>query len=72
MVISIKFDKFIKKVSVYNIIKLGISKMNKRGLELSINAIVILIIAIVFLGIVLAFVNGVFGDLSTKLKEKML
>lgn len=53
---------------VYNFIELKMPKINKRGLELSINTIIILIIAIVFLGIVLGFVTGVFGDLTTRLK----
>ena len=46
--------------------------MNKKGaLELSINAIVILIIAITMLGLGLGFVRGMFGKISTQVEEQV-
>ena len=41
----------------------------KAGLEISINAIVILILAITVLGIGLAFINGMFQDTFNKLDK---
>jgi len=38
--------------------------MNKRGMALSINTIIIVIIALVFLGIAITFVIGMFDDLE--------
>jgi len=45
---------------------------NKKGaLALSINAIVILIIAITMLGLALGFTRGMFGKISTQIEEKI-
>jgi hypothetical protein len=45
--------------------------MGKKGsMELSVNSIVILIMAITMLGIGIAFMNGMFGSLSTKLEQQ--
>jgi len=45
---------------------------NKKGaLALSINAIVILIIAITMLGLALGFTRGMFGKISTQIEEKV-
>lgn len=43
----------------------------KGALELSVNAIVILVIAIVILGVALAFTKGMFGKVSTQVEEKV-
>ena len=46
--------------------------LKKRGaLALSINAIVILIIAITMLGLALGFTRGMFGKISTQIEEKI-
>jgi hypothetical protein len=46
--------------------------MNRKGsLSLSINAIVVLILAITMLGLGLAFINGMFGGTTNKLKGMM-
>lgn len=47
-------------------------KMNKKGaLELSVGAIVILILAIVMLGLGLGFIRGMFGKVSTQFEEQI-
>ena len=43
----------------------------KAAMELSINAIVILIIAITMLGLGLGFVRGMFGKISTQVEEQV-
>ena len=44
------------------------SKKNKRGsMELSVNSIVILVIAVVVLGLILGFIKAKFGDVSKQL-----
>ena len=43
----------------------------KAAMELSINAIVILIIAITMLGLGIGFVKGMFGKISTQVEEKV-
>lgn len=46
--------------------------MNKKGaMELSVTAIVVLIIAIVMLGLALGFVRGMFGKVSTQFEEQI-
>jgi hypothetical protein len=46
-------------------------RLNRKGsMELSVNSIVILIMAITMLGIGIAFMNGMFGSLSTKLEQQ--
>ena len=43
----------------------------KGALELSVNAIVILIIAITMLGLAIGFTRGMFGKISTQVEEKV-
>ena len=43
-------------------------QLNKRGMEMSINTIIILIIAVIFLVMAIGFVTGLFDELTTKLK----
>jgi len=54
--------------------KRGVRKSRKGSLQLSINAIVILILAITMLGLGLSFIKGIFGGTVEKLKgiEKQL
>lgn len=46
--------------------------MNKRAIQLSVNAIIILIIAIIFLSLGLAFIKGTFGKTAVKIEELIL
>ena len=42
--------------------------MNKKGIEISINTIIILIIAVIFLVLALGFITGIFRDLTNQFK----
>ena len=46
-------------------------KLKKGALELSVNSIVVLIIAVVVLGLILTFIYSTFGNVSTSIEERI-